>query len=269
MKRKRTARAAFPLLLLLQGTASVRAQDTRAELLAARRAEKASDIAEGRIPPEGSGNLERVVNYIEEGPFLGWFAEDFAGFHPIIGDLATGSGLALGLAYAYPFVSSDAFIHTSASISTNVYRRFRVDALLPTLGDFSVAVGAQHLNYPQMLYFGLGTDTDKDDRTSYRLVNTGLQIQARYRVLPWLSAGIGLAGFGTEIGPGTLDDVPTTDEVFDEQTAPGIEAQPNYRAYSNLATLEYVLGTYAEAARLYERALEINDASYIRERLII
>jgi len=204
------------------------AQETRAEAIAALRARKAKDISAGRIPPEGSDTIERTVNYIEDGPFLGWFAEDFAGFHPLVGDLDTGSGLALGLAYAYPFVHSDAFVHASASISTNVYRRFLFEATLPAFGNLSINVRAQHRNYPQMLFFGLGTDTGKDDRTSYRLVDTGLGLEARYHLLPWLSAGIDVSGFGPSIGPGTIDDVPTTDEIFDEQAAPGIEAQPNF-----------------------------------------
>lgn len=232
-------RPALVLLVLLSGSTAVRAQQTRAEILAALRAEKAEDIAAGRIHPEGSDKLERVVNYIEEGPFLGWFSEDFAGFHPQLGDLATGSGLALGLAYAYPFVHNDAFVHASASISTNVYRRFQVKATLPTFANISVGVRARHRNYPQMLYFGLGTDTAEDDRTSYRLVDTGLQVEARYRILSWLSAGVRVSGFGPDIGPGTIDDVPTTEEVFDERTAPGIEVQPNFLESQLFVEVDY------------------------------
>jgi tetratricopeptide (TPR) repeat protein len=42
-----------------------------------------------------------------------------------------------------------------------------------------------------------------------------------------------------------------------------IEAQPNYRAYSNLGTLDYIAGRYQAAAEMYEKALELNDTSYL------
>lgn len=42
-----------------------------------------------------------------------------------------------------------------------------------------------------------------------------------------------------------------------------IAAQPNYRAYANLATLDYVAGRYAEAANMYEKALEMSSSSYL------
>jgi tetratricopeptide (TPR) repeat protein len=42
-----------------------------------------------------------------------------------------------------------------------------------------------------------------------------------------------------------------------------IDAEPNYRAYSNLGNLDYLDGSYADAASMYEKALEINDKSYI------
>jgi hypothetical protein len=156
---------------------------------------------------------------------------------PVVGDLATGSGLALGIAYAYPFVHSDAFVHASASISTHLYRRFHVDATLPTFGKLSVHLRAQHRNYPQMLFFG--REYSKKTLTSYRLVDTGLRIEASYRLLPWLSAGVNLEGFGTDIGSGTKDDAPSTGEVFDEETAPGIEDQPDFLASGLFASVDY------------------------------
>jgi outer membrane protein assembly factor BamA len=113
------------------------------------------------------------------------------------------------------------------------------EADLPTFSNISIGVRARHRNYPQRLFFGLGTDTSIDDRTSYRLVDSGLQLQAGYRALPWLEAGIRVGGFRTEISGGTLDDVPTTEEVFDETTAPGIEAQPNFVLGEIFAEVDY------------------------------
>jgi serine/threonine-protein kinase len=42
-----------------------------------------------------------------------------------------------------------------------------------------------------------------------------------------------------------------------------IEVEPNYRAYSNLSTLLYMEQRYAEAAAVCEKALKLNDTSYL------
>jgi tetratricopeptide (TPR) repeat protein len=41
-----------------------------------------------------------------------------------------------------------------------------------------------------------------------------------------------------------------------------IQAEPNYRAYSNLSIVYYMEERYAEAAAMCEKALELNDTSY-------
>lgn len=56
-----------------------------------------------------------------------------------------------------------------------------------------------------------------------------------------------------------LDRLDEAHEMFGRSIA----AQPNYRAYANLATLDYVAGRYAEAANMYEKALEKNSSSYV------
>ena len=40
------------------------------------------------------------------------------------------------------------------------------------------------------------------------------------------------------------------------------EIQPNYGVYSNMATMNYFNGKFSEAARNYEKALELNDSDY-------
>ena len=42
-----------------------------------------------------------------------------------------------------------------------------------------------------------------------------------------------------------------------------IEVEPNYSNYSNLATFYYYEGRYADAARMYEKALGFNDHDYV------
>ncbi len=56
-----------------------------------------------------------------------------------------------------------------------------------------------------------------------------------------------------------LDRLDEAREMFNRS----IDATPNYRAYSNLGSLDYMDGRYADAAGMYEKALELNDKSYI------
>ena len=42
-----------------------------------------------------------------------------------------------------------------------------------------------------------------------------------------------------------------------------IEIEPTYRTYTNLGVLEYIQGRYAESAAMLEKALDLNDKSYV------
>jgi serine/threonine-protein kinase len=42
-----------------------------------------------------------------------------------------------------------------------------------------------------------------------------------------------------------------------------LDAEPNYRAFSNLGALDYMQGNYVESARMCEKAVEMNDRSYM------
>jgi outer membrane protein assembly factor BamA len=122
-----------------------------------------------------------------------------------------------------------------------------------------------------MMFFGLGTDTAESSRTNYRLVDTGLWVGASYRLLPWLAAGVELEGVAIDVGPGTNDDVPATGDVFDEESAPGIETQPDYLASSFFAAVDYRdvprnarAGGFYRFAYTHNRDLESKGYSFDR-----
>jgi tetratricopeptide (TPR) repeat protein/TolB-like protein/tRNA A-37 threonylcarbamoyl transferase component Bud32 len=56
-----------------------------------------------------------------------------------------------------------------------------------------------------------------------------------------------------------LEQLQKAREMFERSLA----AEPNFRAYSNLSTLYYMDGSYAQAAAMCEQALKLNDTSYM------
>jgi hypothetical protein len=247
--------AVFALVTLVWffGAATARAQSTRAEQLAALRAARARDIAAGRIEPNRWNGLERVVAFIEDGPVLGWFNQEYAGFHPVVGDLVTGSGLAFGVAYRWPLGrgagararagagagADDGFVAASASVSTELFRRLRAEILFPALENLSIGLRARYRNYPELVYFGRGIETRPSDETSYGLEDRALELEAAYRFRPWLRAGLLVAGFDTSIGPGSeRKEGSTTVAVFDELRAPGVTSQPAFMASGAFVELD-------------------------------
>jgi outer membrane protein assembly factor BamA len=96
------------------------------------------------------------------------------------------------------------------------------------LRRFDLYVDARHRVYPRQAFYGLGPDTTEDQRTEYELDDTLIEVVSEYRIRSWLTVAIRGGVLWTSLGPGAQPGVPNTQDVFDEETAPGLEAQPNY-----------------------------------------
>jgi outer membrane protein assembly factor BamA len=93
-------------------------------------------------------------------------------------------------------------------------------------GELRVYV--KHENSPRMDYYGPGQDSRKEDRTSYRLEDTGIDLEGRYRV--WRALWLGFTGglYFPNTGPGKRPGYPSTEEKFTPLQTPGINQQPNF-----------------------------------------
>lgn len=221
-------RAGAVAVLLVVGGGHARAQEaekTRADEIAEARRAKAEALADAEPP----NKVERAFSFIEQSrlfnrifnPPHGWFAQ--------IGGVGEGNGFTLGGGYREPtpigvFTARALGSLRRSHLASLEFRR----AFLPRDAGFVTATVMRRHEAAQRFY-GMGPDTDVDDRTSFGLSATQVDLTAGVRVTRWLTASGGV-GFGnpdiTESSESSR--VPGTDDTYDDSGAPGITFQPEY-----------------------------------------
>jgi len=148
------------------------------------------------------------------------------------GTLYPGSGFALGPDYTVRgLMNENLNLNVAAIGSVKQYYELRAGASFPHLAsnravlDFEV----RRLDAPQVHYYGPGNDSNKDNKTNYRL-ETGL-VEMRAAAVPFrrvLRIGAAAGYFLMNVGPGQASDLPSAEKVFTPAQAPGIDHQTNY-----------------------------------------
>jgi outer membrane protein assembly factor BamA len=142
-----------------------------------------------------------------------------------------GAGFSAGPGYRHHLYSDQAVVDASAAMSWNGYRMMQSQLTWPRLLNDRLLIGGQikYQDFTQVNFFGIGNTALKSDQTDYRLKDVDALGLVTVRPTPWLSV---TGRFGTlrrvAIGHGTSTFNPSTDERFDEVSAPGLTQQPNY-----------------------------------------
>jgi outer membrane protein assembly factor BamA len=154
-----------------------------------------------------------------------------SGFRPVIGGLATGSGFALGPEYYRPdLANGNVVFRTAAVASYRLYELATVRLEFPRLanGRAFVELGTTYRNYPSLNYYGPGPDSKKSGRTDYRLEDTNYSFAAGVQPLRRLKIGVTGGYLQVNVGPGTDSRYASTEAVYTESQAPGIDRQSNF-----------------------------------------
>jgi hypothetical protein len=217
---------------------------------------KLREEREGKSEAYEAGWLERTLLGIEkaEGPPLNKL--NLSGFYPRIQGIAQGSRNGLGVRFWRPDIDGSRISAAgSAFVTVDKYQYYdfvlgRIahgpeggfpERLVKTddvfeLGQihvrrgsetFTVAGFVRYEDYTQLNFYGLGNDSVLENQTDYRTrdASAGLNVGWRFRRLMLAARGGVLE---TGVLSGTRDDIPSTEEVFDDETAPGLEAAPDY-----------------------------------------
>ena len=178
------------LCLVCVSAAEAQEPQTRAELLAREREEKAQDLE-----PPRPGRLERALLALENERILERVLNPPEGLYPKIGNITPGSGFAIGPGYRRPAIIGDE-VHFSAFAVASIQKYWMLDTRLtmPDLarGRVFADVHARKYDFPEEDFFGLGPDSRREDETFYGLRSTDFGGTAGVRVTPWLSFGSGL-----------------------------------------------------------------------------
>lgn len=238
--RKHRSRVAWllgvSLAALLLEAAPLRAQEpaTRAEELRRQREEKAQHLT----PPEPS-RLERTLLDLEAGRLFERLLNPAEGFYPKIGNVTAGSGISFGPAYRKAGVfGGHADFSAFGAASFQQYWMLDTRLIMPRLAreTVSVDIHAQRYDFPNEDFFGIGPDSRRDDHVTYGLASSMVGAAGAVRATPWLSVGAGVDYLTPHVA--TSGDR-TIDTLFEDVSAPGLGAQPDFVRYQVFADLNY------------------------------
>jgi outer membrane protein assembly factor BamA len=233
---RRTAALAITLALAL-GPRTLLAQDSREATLARQRAEKAKSVK----PYEG-GKLERAMLWVEQAdplrkiaPHDGFYLEYGFRWKPV------GAGAGLGGGWRHDLFDRNARIVLGSGISTRNYQMLQADFSLPYLASNRLELGAYavYRHNPQEDYWGIGMESSKDERVSYRVDYADFEGRAIVRLVPWIEAGTRFGRLVGSIGRGTDSRFPSIEDRFTEETAPGLAEQPDFSFGEVFAAIDY------------------------------
>lgn len=158
--RPHSGLALTALVAFVAATGPASAQSTRAEVIAAQQSEKAEHLG-----AEGPSTGEQITVRIMSSPLL----SGSGGPYPWFGSVFGGSGFAAGGGYLKR-LPRNASINGVAGISINGSTLVDARGTLPEVGRHRLRfdVGVQRVDAKAVAFYGIGPDTTKDNRHSYR-----------------------------------------------------------------------------------------------------
>jgi hypothetical protein len=160
------------------------AQDSRAAAIADEQAEKAKSLR-----PYERSRAERLITRAVES-----LSVPPTGFYPAFGSVYSGGGFSLGPAYRH-FYGDRSTVDARGLISIRNYKLAEVGTNSPGHADGHVDLYARAswLDATRVSFYGLGPDSLRDSRTTFRLRETSVIGGVRARAVRWIVFGGALA----------------------------------------------------------------------------
>jgi outer membrane protein assembly factor BamA len=222
---------------------------TRSELLTQQRMEK-----EKNLSPYKLGKLEKGLLRLETKGYHESLGFRFGDFYVSQGGITTGAGIAATGRYFKPnLFGTPIDVSASAGYSLKQYGlySFQVGNILrksPELflrstssggltlfektkereGNFYLYAEIAYRDFTQEDFYGLGTDSEKEDRTDYRVVGPSYEGVGALRFGENFGAFLRAGLFQPDLRRGKDSAFPNTQELFDDVTAPGLDQQPDF-----------------------------------------
>jgi outer membrane protein assembly factor BamA len=130
--------------------------------------------------------------------------------------------------------SPELFLRNSGSSGLSLFEKTR-----ETEGDFYYFGEILYRHYPQEDFYGIGNDSLEENKTDYLLEGMSYDAVAGLRFGPIAGAFIRAGLFQPSIGTGTDEAIPTTQDLFTENTAPGLDEQPDFIRFAASLFLDY------------------------------
>jgi hypothetical protein len=202
-------------LCVVVAVPSVAAQETREQVLAARRAEKATRLRP-YVPPVAERRLVVAQELVKPRTVT-----------TFVGTVFPGSLLAAGPRYRRRF-GGDGRFDAHAAWSLKNYKAIETSLSVPSFADGRVRIDlrASWLDAPDVAFYGIGSGSRVDDVSSFLYRATTAGGSARIQTTAVTALGGGLDYLAFLSGPGTNG--PSIDAAFGPAAAPGLGARPDY-----------------------------------------
>jgi outer membrane protein assembly factor BamA len=252
-------------LLSVVSTAQTPDAGTRAEEIAAQQRAKAQDIK-----PDAPERPERIFNMVEK--LSDRFFGIRSGFRPIIGNMVTGSGFAAGVEYFRPDLNrGNILFRSSARASIRKYEVFDAQFALPHLASDRafVDVYGAYRNYPSLTFYGSGPRSLKSGSSRYRMEDVSFDGSAGVKPFRRLRLGLTIGYLRVNVGRGTSDRFASSENVYSEAEAPGIQQQSDFLRGGAFLDFDYRdrrgdphRGGNVSASYIYYNDLRLNTANH-------
>ena len=221
-------RAAAVVAVVGVTVADSRAQETRAEQIAAKQREKAQNLK-----PYEPSRFERVMARLEEN-----LASPPSGFFPAFGGVYPGGGFTPGVGYRW-FYGRNAVWDIVGLYSIKNYKRIEVGTRTPWHGSARWMFGtrAGWFDAPQVGFFGVGMEQPLP-RTNFLLEQAYGAVTAAVRPTTWtlLQGEAAYEEYRTEEGRGRH---PSIETVYTPATAPGLFSSPSFIRTEATAAIDW------------------------------
>lgn len=207
---------------------------TRAEADRQRREAKQSEVE-----PYDKNRVERALDFAEDRAI---FILDREGFYPKLGSLTVGSGFAYGLGFRdRDLFNNEGEIDIFAAGSVRRYWAMEGRLTFPRLagGRLHLESWARRRDYPQENFFGIGPDSDRDDRSDFAIRTNHFGGRAGVRPFSTMLVGGGVEYLQPVVGRGRNDRYPDVTEEFPSDEVPGIDQQADFLRTDAFIEVDY------------------------------
>ena len=221
-------------LSFVSSAASAQEPQTREEADRQRREQQAQDPA--TYKPNG---LERALDFAEDRAI---FLLDREGVHPKLGSLTTGSGFAYGVGFRdRDLFSNKGAVEVWAAGSIKRYWATEARLTFPRLANNHLHLEAwgSHRDYPQENFFGLGPESNRDDRSDYAIRTNHFGGRAGVRPVDHLLVGAGMEYLEPRLGAGQNDRYPDVPVLFPPSEVPGIDSRSDFIRSAAFVEVDY------------------------------
>lgn len=240
--------AAASLTLVFVCTGPARAQ-TRAGDIAKQQEEKARTAE-----PYRPNRAEAFFDQAEEGK---WFLGVPRRWYPMFGSVYPGGGFAFGGGYRH-YIGYDSFVDAGALYSVAGYKKMSITGFTPNhvKGRVDLEGSIGWIDATRLPFYGLGIDSDLDQRTNFRLNRAYIEGAAVLRPVKWLRLRMdgGFDDYTQKTGRGAF---PSIEGVFTPETAPLLGDNPRYLRGEASASVYWLASPgYSRTGGLYRIAYE-------------